>query len=128
MKKGESSSGHHMQTGRLGEEIARTHLIHSGYSVQAQNERTPYGEIDLIACHQGTWVFVEVKTRRTKSLGPPEISVHNRKQEHLLKAVQYYCQNHLAENVAWRIDVIAIQLMGNNLPPEIVHFENAVSG
>lgn len=117
-----------MATGRQGESMAREYLINNGYSVLSTNVRTPYGEIDLIARQAETWVFVEVKTRRTQSLGPPEISVDARKQAHMLKAVQHYCQNNLPPEAPWRIDVIAIQITGRHPAPEIMHFENALSG
>jgi putative endonuclease len=50
--------------GRLGEELAATHLRRLGFSVLARNVRTRRGEIDLIAFDGATLVFVEVKTRR----------------------------------------------------------------
>ena len=124
---GVRATGRNISTGRLGEKLAREYLTRSGYNVIRQNERTPYGEIDLIACQENTWVFVEVKTRRTRSLGPPEVSVDARKQEHLLNAVAFYCQNYLTENEPWRIDVIAIQIDHHD-EPEIHHFENALAG
>jgi putative endonuclease len=118
----------HLDTGRLGENLARQHLSQAGYTIIAQNVRTPYGEIDLIARQGDIWIFVEVKTRRSKSLGPPEISMTQRKQTHLLNSIRYYCQQNLPEDPPWRIDVLSIQVAGRFHPVEIVHFENAVSG
>jgi putative endonuclease len=128
MSVSKSLAGERIATGRLGENLAREHLSQGGYTIIAQNIRTPYGEIDLIAQQDDTWIFVEVKTRRTHSLGPPEISMSARKQEHLLNAVQFYCLNNIPQNAAWRIDVIAVQVLGDRMPPEILHFENAVTG
>jgi len=55
--------------GRLGEDLAATHLTRLGFSTLARNVRTRAGEIDLIAFErrQGTLVFVEVKTRRVSA-------------------------------------------------------------
>jgi putative endonuclease len=50
--------------GRLGEQLAADHLGRLGFSALARNERTRYGEIDLIAFDGRTLVFAEVKTRR----------------------------------------------------------------
>jgi putative endonuclease len=129
--------------GRWGEELAARYLVERGCMILARNVRTPHGEIDLIASEGSlatpraeqrpgqadiaTIVFVEVKTRASRSLGPPEVSVSSRKTAHLLASAQYYIQQHPEVSCAWRIDVIAIEQKGG-LPPEIVHFRNAVGG
>src|ERR1700735_1066162 len=53
--------------GRLGEELAAAHLERLGFSMLGRNERTRYGEIDLIAFDARTLVFAEVKTRRVSA-------------------------------------------------------------
>ncbi len=50
--------------GRRGEELAAAHFKRLGFSLLGRNERTRYGEIDLIAFDGRTLVFAEVKTRR----------------------------------------------------------------
>jgi putative endonuclease len=50
--------------GRRGEQLAAEHLQRLGFSPLGRNERTRYGEIDLIAFDGRTLVFAEVKTRR----------------------------------------------------------------
>ncbi len=50
--------------GRRGEQLAVEHLHRLGFSPLGRNERTRYGEIDLVAFDGKTLVFVEVKTRR----------------------------------------------------------------
>jgi putative endonuclease len=54
------------ELGRLGEDLAATHLARLGCSILARNVRTHAGEIDLIAFdeRQSALLFVEVKTRR----------------------------------------------------------------
>jgi putative endonuclease len=49
--------------GSRGEALAAAHLSRLGFSIVARNERTRYGEIDLIAFDGRTLVFVEVKSR-----------------------------------------------------------------
>lgn len=52
------------QLGRLGERLAGEHLERLGYTLLARNFRTPWGELDIVACDARTLVFCEVKTRR----------------------------------------------------------------
>ncbi len=53
--------------GRRGETLAAEHLCRLGFSTVGQNERTRYGEIDLISFDGHTLVFCEVKTRRLRT-------------------------------------------------------------
>jgi putative endonuclease len=53
--------------GRRGEQLAAEHLHRLGYSPLGRNERTRYGEIDLIAFNGETLIFAEVKTRRVNA-------------------------------------------------------------
>jgi putative endonuclease len=55
--------------GRLGEELAATHLQRLGFSALGRNVRTRHGEIDLIAFDGCTLIFVEVKTRQVRADG-----------------------------------------------------------
>lgn len=50
--------------GRRGEQLAVEHLRRLGFTPLGRNERTRYGEIDLVAFDGETLIFVEVKTRR----------------------------------------------------------------
>ncbi len=109
--------------GQWGEALAADYLKQLGYAILERNVRTPYGEIDLIAQDSGELVFVEVKTRASSSLGPPEIAITSRKQEHILSAAQAYLQSHPHLEGNWRVDVIAIQRLSDQ-QPQITHFEN----
>jgi putative endonuclease len=114
--------------GHWGEDLARQYLEGQGYTIVEVNARTPYGEIDLIATRPtGLMIFVEVKTRRSHTFGPPEISVTSKKKAHILASVQSYLLAHPEFTGDYRVDVIAIQCGPENEPPEIVHFENALS-
>ncbi len=112
--------------GRLGEISAADYLEKNGYSIYARNWRSPYGEVDLIAIQDGAFVFVEVKTRSSTSLGPPEISITPRKAQHMREAAECYFQLHPEVTADWRIDLITVQLTGGNNSPVIDHFENAI--
>lgn len=113
--------------GRWGEEIAAAYLAAQGYQILERNLRTPYGEIDLIARQGRMIVFCEVKARATDTLGPPEISIGQRKQNRILACASYYIQQHADEAVDWRVDVIAVESQRAELQPRITHFENAFS-
>lgn len=93
-----------------------------------RNVRTPYGEIDLIVKKDDEIVFVEVKTRSTSSYGFPEASITANKQQHLIDAAEFYFAEKAMNLEEWRIDVIAIRGFPGGPPPEIIHFENAISG
>ena len=111
------------KVGSWGEMVAAEYLQEHGYNLIARNFRTPYGEIDIIAEKAGYSIFIEVKTRTSGSLGPPEISVTPRKQEHMVAAAEYYCQEN--EIDSWQIDVIAVEILPGK-QPAITHFENAI--
>jgi putative endonuclease len=120
-------SARRQSLGHLGESLAATFLEKIGYTILERNWRTPYGEIDLITQRDEVIAFVEVKTRTSRSLGPPEISITPRKQEHMRCAAEYYIQQHPELIKDWRIDAITIQLHTDNSPPLIDHFENVIS-
>jgi putative endonuclease len=113
--------------GRWGEAIAAEYLSQRGYTILEHNARTPYGELDLVASQGDILVFVEVKTRASHSLGPPEISVTTTKQAHLLSAAKSYLQDRPNLQYDWRIDVIAVLRLPGQLP-QIDHFENILTG
>ncbi|OGO14372.1 MAG: YraN family protein [Chloroflexi bacterium RBG_16_47_49] len=120
-------SGHRQSIGHIGESIAATFLKNQGYTILEMNHRTPYGEIDLITQLGNVIVFVEVKTRASRSLGPPEISITQRKAEHMRCAAEYYIQQHPELHNDWRIDALSILLHAGETPPSIDHFENVIN-
>lgn len=116
-------SDRNQKIGSWGEGVATKYLEERGYRVLARNVRTPYGEIDIIVQKDDLTIFVEVKTRTSRSLGPPEISVTPRKQEHMLAAAEHYASEHEIDH--WQIDVIAVEGRPGK-QPEFTHFENAI--
>jgi putative endonuclease len=113
--------------GHLGETMAAAFLGRNGYTILERNYRTPYGEIDLIIMRNNVIVFVEVKTRASSTLGPPEISITARKEEHMRNAAEYFIQQHSEMINDWRIDAITIQIQADNSQPLIDHFENVIT-
>ncbi|MEW6502480.1 MAG: YraN family protein [Chloroflexota bacterium] len=113
--------------GSWGELVAANCIRAAGFYLIAQNVRTPYGEIDLIAQRGQTIVFFEVKTRSTDDFGNPEESVDSKKIEHLVSAAQFFIQQHPAFMGEWRIDLIAIRGRLGEKDPEIEWFENVAN-
>jgi putative endonuclease len=58
--------------GNFGERVAASHLEAKGYAILERNWSVREGEIDLIASRGRDLVFVEVRSRRGRSMGLPE--------------------------------------------------------
>jgi putative endonuclease len=112
--------------GRLGESLAADYLGKKGYIILERNWHSPYGEIDLVTIRDSIISFIEVKTRSSTTLGPPEISVTLRKRRHMRESAEYYIQQHAQSVTEWHIDLITVQLEGENRTPIIDHFENVI--
>jgi putative endonuclease len=105
-------------TGRLGEDIAARHLQQQGYVIVARNVRFSFGEIDIIAQHEETLVFVEVKTRRSQRFGSPFEAITPSKQQQLIKLAQAYLQG---QERLVRFDVVAVLLNKESVAVDILH-------
>ena len=116
-----------MLLGKWGENIAAEYLSGKGYTILERNLRTSHGEIDLLASELGVLVFVEVKTRSSKSYGYPEDSITGSKRTHLLASAQAYLQSRPDLEGDWRIDVVAIEGKRTQADPIITHFENVIT-
>lgn len=111
--------------GRTGEDLAHRFLRRKQYTIVARNYRPASGspgEIDLIAWHQGTLIFVEVKTRSSDRTGFPERAVDDAKQALLLRTARDYARRTSLEWTSVRFDVISIT---GDKHPVIEHFPNA---
>ena len=111
---------------RRGEQAAALFLRRKRYEILGSNVRTPFGELDLVARHDGVMVFVETKTRTGDSLGPPSISVTWRKARSVVKNALFYLKSRGIPETPWRIDVVSVRL-GPCLEVEHIELiENAV--
>jgi putative endonuclease len=115
--------------GDAGERLAAGWLEQRGYAIRARNWRCPYGELDLVAERSGELVFVEVKTRRGERLGAPEEAVTLAKRRRLAASAACYLAEVTAgaDDVAYRIDVIAVDLAPSGRLREIRHYPAAVA-
>ena len=118
------------QVGNIGERLARTHLEAKDYRIVATNYRCRWGEVDLIARDGLIWVFVEVRTRRSDTYGPPEESLTSEKAQRLALTAQHFLSEHTDTSVEpdWRIDLVAVRLGPGRRVLDIRHLENVVAG
>ena len=114
------------RTGNLGETLAADYLRQHGYAIVARNWRCTTGEIDVIARHSDTLIFVEVRTRHGARHGSPEESITPRKQAKLIELAYEYLATMDVPPVNWRIDVIAVVLGRQNSVERITHIPFAV--
>ncbi|MCT4606708.1 MAG: YraN family protein [Marinisporobacter sp.] len=112
--------------GTLGEQIAAEYLRKSHYEIVQVNYRCRFGEVDIIAYKNQTYIFVEVKTRRSLSFGRPAEAINKKKKMHLLKVGQYYMQRIKDEDYNFRFDAIEIMVFASK-SPSINHIENIIS-
>ena len=119
-----------MNRQRLGaqaEQLAMRYLTEQGLSPFATNYRCRYGEIDLIMRDTTTWVFVEVRYRRHHSHGGAGASVNHCKQRKLIRATNFWLQQHGQLNSKARIDVVAMNSLNTDFSG-IVWIRGAVEG
>lgn len=111
------------ETGKVGEELARTYLEEHGYKIVEQNWHTRYGEIDLIAENKDFVAFVEVRTRVGEQFGMPEETLNYTKMQRILRNAHGY-MGRKRTTKPYRIDAICVVLDRDHRPKRINHYEN----
>lgn len=106
--------------GKLGEELARNKLEGLGYKCIARNYRCSLGEVDMIARDGDCLVFLEIKTRRGKSLGYAKEAITERKKRQLSKVALAYMKSANCDGARARFDVVAINLRGDEVQIEVI--------
>lgn len=95
--------------GDAGEDLACRYLQKQGYEILERNKHySRFCELDIIAKHKNTTVFIEVKTRKTNAFGTPSEAITKTKYENIKKGVQFYLSENKVKD--YRIDVIAITI------------------
>lgn len=109
-------------TGFAAEASAREYLVTQGMTWVESNYRCRLGEIDLIMQDKNYLVFVEVRSRASKTYGGALESITYSKQQKLLKTASHYLLTHqLHETAPIRFDVVSIE----GKPPELIWISNA---
>lgn len=108
--------------GNRGEDLACGLLEDKGYVICARNYRCKFGEIDIIARRENTFVFVEVKYRKGSGSGYAEEAVPYAKQRKICATADHFrMRMQITERYGFRFDVITIN------DGEVTHYENAFS-
>ena len=88
--------------------MAAEFLVARGYQIIARNHRSRFGEIDIIALHQGDIVFVEVKTRSSNRFGTPAESITYLKLEKLRRLIaDFIVRYHIIRPVRFEVVVVS---------------------
>ena len=80
------------QAGISAESRACVLLLAKNYRILARRYKTPHGEIDVVARHRDTLVFIEVKTRST--LDGAAFAVTPRQQQRIAAAAGMWLMTH----------------------------------
>jgi putative endonuclease len=112
------------EIGRKAESIAATWLETQGYSIVDRNYTyRKVGELDIIAQHESTVVFVEVRFRTRADYGLPEQSLTPTKISRIRRTAEAWLVVHHRYGTACRFDVIAVDFV--NGKQHVRHFPNA---
>jgi putative endonuclease len=108
--------------GQEGEELARDHLIQSGYRILHRNWKSGKREIDIIAENKDFIIFIEVKTRSGDFHMHPRHAVTSEKQKSIIFAAETYIKRFNIDKES-RFDIISI--ISNGKSVEVEHIEDA---
>lgn len=111
--------------GREGEILALKKLQNLGYRCIARNYRCALGEIDIIAKDGETLVFIEIKTRKGRSLEYAKSAVTERKKRQISKTALAYMKANDCCDAKSRFDVVAICVGEGANPIEVEVIKNA---
>ena len=93
--------------GVIAEKLAALYLMGKGYRILETRFKSPHGEIDLIAKHKDTLVFIEVKAHETED--EALYAVTDRAKTRITNAAYYYlASQNLSLDQNMRFDVVAI--------------------
>lgn len=116
--------------GCLAEGLVADRLAAAGWTLLARNARTRFGELDIVALHGRTLVFVEVKAGREDSVFGPErpvLSVDRRKQLRIRRlATAWMTERRDAPRYdEIRFDAVGVTFDRTGRAIEVEHIENA---
>ena len=112
-----------LELGKFGEELAFRKIKRLGYKKIVRNFRCPLGEVDIIARDGDTLVFMEIKTRKGRSIDYAKEAVNAKKKRQISKVALAYMKSRDCSDVRARFDVVAISLGRGK--PEIEVIKNA---
>ncbi len=119
------NSNNTTQTGQSTEALAEHYLLTQGLISHSKNFHSRQGEIDLIMRDNDTWVFIEVKYRKSAQFGGPLAAVSYTKQQKIKQCAAFFLQQQQLNeyNTPCRFDVVG--LLGHSSQPQITWLKNA---
>jgi putative endonuclease len=115
---------HKKQVGQYGEELACEFLEKRGYVIVKRNLQRSYKEIDILARINNTYVFIEVRTRTTASLGGAVEAIGSRKLKNLKFAVRSYVMRKNLDFNFVRVDFLAVDINKQKKSVKFQHFKD----
>jgi len=102
-------STHNKRLGDWGEERAAAYLEHLGYTILHRQWRLHHrGEIDIIAMHLETLIFVEVKTRQAGQEASGYEALTIQKKTRMTVSIDAFLQQHTTPYGELRVDWIIV--------------------
>ncbi len=80
----------HNKLGAEGETFACSYLAENGYIILHRNWHYNHKELDIVAMHDNTLVFIEVKTRTSNNWEDPRDTITNAKIRYLADVAEAY--------------------------------------
>jgi len=112
----------HNETGKEGEAEAGLYLTKHGFRILHRNWHYHHYELDIVAEKEGEVVVVEVKTRSSAYLLPPEEAVNSKKIKRIVAATDAYLR-FFNISAPVRFDIITLTKEKGNY--RIEHIEDA---
>jgi len=109
--------------GKIGEDLACRELERRGYAILARRYRRARGELDIVARHGRTVVFVEVKTRAGRRFGAASEAITGWKRERMVRLALDYLMRHRLTGCPCRFDVVSIHF--DSASPRVEILQNA---
>ncbi|SLM27940.1 conserved hypothetical protein [Desulfamplus magnetovallimortis] len=100
--------------GSHAEDEACRFLKSNGFKIIERNYRTRFAEIDIIAIHEETIVFVEVKARTSSRYGSPREAVGSGKQKKIIAGAMQYIRENALDGKRVRFDVVTYLKSNSN--------------
>ncbi len=116
---------HRQEQGRLAEQMAVDLLVAQGATVLFRNWRRPQGELDIVARHGDTCVFVEVRSRTGTERGHALETVTRAKRAQVMRAARLFLAEEAMAASNYRFDVVAVTFSADGTALECQHVPNA---
>ena len=118
-----SSNEKQIPVGKIGENLAVSHLEKKDYTILERNYRFGHGEIDIIAEKDNMLIFIEVKTKKHGDFGDPINWIKRSKQLQIGRIARGYLYERNITDRDCRFDVILVRWEKGLW--KIEHIENA---